>query len=173
MKGLTAQAACCHQMGPNLTASVLLTQQTHGDQRVLLLCPRILLGPDAKDSNQAAEGVNKVVVKKKISFDDYKKCVQNDKPTNVKINAIGTLKLTNYSLTQDKLALSNKDDKRVWFNKTLSRTYGHWRNEEVGEEQKRSSRRTGISVSYCCVRASSWVLTPKIRIRPLRVLTKL
>ena len=98
-------AAGYHQKGPNLAAAVLLPQRTHGDQRVLLLCPRILLGPDAKDSNQAAEDVNKVVVKKKISFDDYKKCVQNGKPTNVKINAIGTLKLTNYSLTQDKLAL--------------------------------------------------------------------
>ena len=45
MKGLTAQAASYHQMGPNLTADVLLPQQTHGDQRVLLLCPRILPGP--------------------------------------------------------------------------------------------------------------------------------
>jgi hypothetical protein len=48
MKGLTAQAACYHQMGPNLTAEVLLPQQMHGDQRILLLCPRILPGPDIK-----------------------------------------------------------------------------------------------------------------------------
>ena len=34
-------------------------------------------------------------------------------PKRVKINAIRTLKLTNYSLTQDKLAFSNKDE--VWF----------------------------------------------------------
>ena len=37
MKGLSAQAACYHQMGPNLTVSVLLPQQTNWDQRVLLL----------------------------------------------------------------------------------------------------------------------------------------
>jgi hypothetical protein len=49
-------------------------------------------------------------------------------PESVKINAIGTLKLTNDSLTQDKLALSNKDDKRVWFDKTSSGAYGHFRN---------------------------------------------
>jgi hypothetical protein len=66
-----------------------------------------------------------------ISFDDYKNCVLNDTPKNVKINVIRTLKLTNYSLTKDKLALSNKDDKRVWFDKTSSRAYGHWRNEQV------------------------------------------
>ena len=49
-----------------------------------------------------AKGVNKVVVKKNVSFDDYKNCVQNDQPKNVKINAIRTLKVTNYSLTQDR-----------------------------------------------------------------------
>jgi len=55
--------------------------------------------------------------KEKISFDDYKNCVLNDTPKNVKINAIRTVKMMNYSLTQNKLALSNKDDKRLWFNK--------------------------------------------------------
>ena len=57
-------------------------------------------------------------MKKNVSFDDYKNCVLNDTPKNVKINAIRTLKLTNYSLTQDKLTLSNKEDKRVWSDKT-------------------------------------------------------
>ncbi len=52
--------------------------------------------------------------------DDYLNCVLNDTPKNVTINAIRTLKLTNYSLTQDKLALSNKDEKKVWFDKISS-----------------------------------------------------
>jgi hypothetical protein len=47
-------------------------------------------------------------VKKNIIFDDNKNCVLNDKPKNVKINAIRTLKLTNYSLTQDKFAYQTK-----------------------------------------------------------------
>jgi hypothetical protein len=67
-------------------------------------------------------------VKKNISCDDYKNCVLNEIPRNVKINAIRTF-VTNDSLTQEKLALSNNDDKRVWFDKTSSRAYGHWRNE--------------------------------------------
>jgi hypothetical protein len=74
-----------------------------------------------------SKGVNKVVVKKNISFDDYKNCVLKDEPKNVKINAIRTVKMMNYSLTQNKLALSNKDDKRVWKN-TTSTAWGHWRN---------------------------------------------
>jgi hypothetical protein len=60
-----------------------------------------------------AKGVNKVLVKKNMSFDEYKNCVLNDKPTDVKINEIRTVKMIKYSLTQEKLALSNKDDKRV------------------------------------------------------------
>jgi hypothetical protein len=60
----------------------------------------------------------------KNSFDDYKKCALVDKPKNVTINAIRTVKMVNYSLTQNKLALSNKDDKRVWKN-TSSTSWGH------------------------------------------------
>jgi len=75
-----------------------------------------------------AKGISKVVVKEDISFDDHKNCVLNDIPKNVTINAVRTLKLTNYALTQNKLALSNKDDKRVWFDKTSSRAHGHFRN---------------------------------------------
>jgi hypothetical protein len=52
-------------------------------------------------------------VKKNTRFDDDKNCVLNDKPKNVKINANRTVKMMNYSLSQNKLALSNKDDKRV------------------------------------------------------------
>jgi hypothetical protein len=75
-------------------------------------------------------------VKKNITFDDYKNCVLNDEPKNVKINAIRTFKMINYSLTQNKLALSNKDDKRVWKN-TTSTAWGHWRN--LGELSSVSS----------------------------------
>ena len=44
-----------------------------------------------------AKGVHNEVVKNKISVDDYNNCVLHDKPKNVKINAIRTLKLANCS----------------------------------------------------------------------------
>ena len=75
-----------------------------------------------------AKGVSKVVVDKNIGFDDYKDCVLEDKNVYRPINSIRTNNLTNYSIMQNKLALSNKDDKRVW-DSTKSRAYGHWRNE--------------------------------------------
>ena len=71
-----------------------------------------------------AKGVSKVVVEKNISFDDYKNCVLKNEPKNIKVNAIRTVKMMNYSLTQNKLALSNKDDKRVWKN-TTSTAWGY------------------------------------------------
>lgn len=82
-----------------------------------------------KNIVKKAKGVNKVVVKKNINFDDYKNCVLYDVPKNVKINAIRTVNMTNYSLSQNKLALSNKDDKRVWEN-TKSTAWGHYKNEK-------------------------------------------
>ena len=75
-----------------------------------------------------AKGVSKVVVDKNIGFEDYKDCVLINKPCHKPINSIRTHNLTNYSITQNKLALSNKDDKRVWEG-TQSRAYGHWRDE--------------------------------------------
>jgi hypothetical protein len=52
MKGLTAQVACYHQMGPSLTAKVLLSQRMHGDHCYLLLCQSILPVPEIKDLRQ-------------------------------------------------------------------------------------------------------------------------
>ena len=52
-------------------------------------------------------------MKTNITFDDYKNCVLNDEPKNVKINAIRTVKMINYSLTQNKLALSNYPTKTI------------------------------------------------------------
>ena len=74
-----------------------------------------------------AKGVSKTVVDKNIGFDDYKNCVINNKDCVRPINGIRTNGMTNYSITQNKLALSNRDDKRVWQG-TKSRAYGHWRN---------------------------------------------
>ena len=59
-------------------------------------------------------------------MDDYKKCVLENKDLYRDVNSIRTKDLKNYSLTQSKLALSNKDDKRVW-NGTKSLAYGHYK----------------------------------------------
>ena len=50
-----------------------------------------------------AKGVSKVVVKKNISFEDYKNCVLNDTPKRVKINAIRTLNKLLFDARQTRL----------------------------------------------------------------------
>ena len=50
-----------------------------------------------------AKGVSKVVVKKNITFDDYKNCVLNDTPKRVKINAIRTLNKLLFDARQTRL----------------------------------------------------------------------
>jgi hypothetical protein len=77
------------------------------------------------ENTKKLKGVPKVVVKKDIIHNDYKKCVLEDKTLNAKINAIRCKGLNNYSLTQTKKALSNTDDKRVW-NGIKSLAYGHY-----------------------------------------------
>jgi hypothetical protein len=72
------------------------------------------------------KGISKPVVKNNVKFENYYNCVMNNEEMRVSVNAIRTKELTNYSITQNKLALSNKDDKRVWFG-TKSPSYGHYK----------------------------------------------
>ena len=71
------------------------------------------------------KGITKCIVKKTIDINDYKNCVLENKDMYRDVNSIRTKGLTNYSMKQTKLALSNKDDKRVWEGIT-SLAYGHY-----------------------------------------------
>jgi len=79
------------------------------------------------ENSKKLKGVPKTVVKKNIIHDDYRKCVLENETKNVQFEAIRCKsgKLTNYSLTQSKNALSNTDDKRVW-DGINSLAYGHY-----------------------------------------------
>lgn len=72
------------------------------------------------------KGITKCIVKKTIDITDYKKCVLENIDMYRDVNSIRTKGLTNYSLQQTKLALSNQDDKRVW-NGINSFAYGHYK----------------------------------------------
>ena len=60
------------------------------------------------------KGITKCVVKKSINLDDYRKCVLENVDLYRDVNSIRTKGLTNYSMTQTKLALRNSDDKRYF-----------------------------------------------------------
>ena len=73
------------------------------------------------------KGVSKPVVKKEITFDDYKLCIFENKQKIVQIHSIRSKDLSNYSLVQSKIALNNSDDKRCWIDATNSLAWGHRR----------------------------------------------
>ena len=59
------------------------------------------------------KGIKKVVVKKQISFEDYKECLLSKQPQMRKINVIRSHQHEIFSETVNKIALSANDDKRI------------------------------------------------------------
>ena len=60
-----------------------------------------------------AKGVKDCVIKKSLSFEDYKKCLFTEKGIMREINIIRSQNHDTYSMTVNKVALSANDDKRL------------------------------------------------------------
>ena len=72
------------------------------------------------------KGVKKAVIKKTITFDDYKNCLFNNKPSMRKMNVIRSHLHTMYTETVNKIALSPFDDKRIIREDNIhTLAYGH------------------------------------------------
>ena len=65
------------------------------------------------EEQKKCKGVKKVVVKKKISFENYKTCLFGGRKQMRKMNEIRSHKHDLYSETVNKIALSANDDKRI------------------------------------------------------------
>ena len=59
------------------------------------------------------KGIKKVVIKKQISFDDYKECLFSGASQMQKMNVIRSHQHELYSETVNKIALAADDDKRI------------------------------------------------------------
>lgn len=85
---------------------------------------------DCKEK-KVLKGIPKPIVKKSIHFEDYKKCVlENQVKIADNIISFRTKDLSNYTLKNSKIALKNKDDKRVWSG-ISSYAYGHYKLNEM------------------------------------------
>ena len=83
------------------------------------------LTDDGKEDKKA-KGTKKCVIKKMIKFNDYKKCLLNDKVTLKSQQRFISKKHDVYTKNINKIALSNNDDKRiVSSNKITSYPYGY------------------------------------------------
>ena len=70
------------------------------------------LTDDGKEDKKA-KGTKKCVIKKMITFDDYKKCLLNDKVILKSQQRFISNKHDVYMEDVNKIALSNDDDKRI------------------------------------------------------------
>ena len=73
------------------------------------------------------KGVKKAVIKKTITFNDYKNCLFDNKPAMRKMNVIRSHLHTIYTETVNKIALSPFDDKRLMITKIHTLAYGHYK----------------------------------------------
>ena len=81
---------------------------------------------DNNNIDKKAKGTKKCVIKKMIKFDDYKKCLLNDKVILKSQQSFISNKHDVYTEDVNKIALSNDDDKRiVSSNKITSYPYGY------------------------------------------------
>ena len=78
---------------------------------------------DKGTEEKKCKGIKKAVVKKTISFNDYKNCLFNKKPQMRQMNVIRSHKHEVFTETVNKVALSCEDDKRI----IMSRWYQHLR----------------------------------------------
>ena len=83
------------------------------------------------------KGIKKSVIKKNISFDDYKECLFSKKPQMKKMNVIRSHKHEVFSETVNKIALSANDDKRIILDDKISTlAFGHKTNNFSKKCQK-------------------------------------
>ena len=83
------------------------------------------LTDDGKEDKRA-KGTKKCVIKKMIKFNDYKKCLLNDEVMLKPQQRFISKKHDVYTENNNKIALSNNDDKRiVSLNKITSYPYGY------------------------------------------------
>lgn len=73
---------------------------------------RSLDGKLYNEKMKKAKGVKKSVLKRKITFDDYIKCIEDNCTVIEKQNTIRSIMHRVYSIQQQKIALSPFDDKR-------------------------------------------------------------
>ena len=68
---------------------------------------------EEKGETRKTKGVNKNVIKKSLSFEDYKKCLFTEDEIMKEMNIIRSQNHDIYSMTVNKVALSANDDKRL------------------------------------------------------------
>ena len=79
--------------------------------------------------SKKAKGIKKLVVKKDLKFDDYKRSLFGSTKTDIqqttKFNTIRSYKHDVYTIEQSKIGLRSFDDKRYLIDNINTYAYGH------------------------------------------------
>ena len=111
-------------MGKNKKVIGLMKDELGGEIITEFIAYSYLTDNDKIDKK--AKGTKKCIIKKMIKFDDYKKCLLNDKVILKSQQRFISTKHDVYTENVNKIALSNDDDKRiVSSNKITSYPYGY------------------------------------------------
>ena len=97
----------------NITHFVGLSSKLYSYLIEMLYGKKGKLKEPEEEEIRKAKGVKKNVIKKSISFEDYKKCLFSEEKVMREMNMFKTQNHDIYSMTVNKVALSANDDKRI------------------------------------------------------------
>jgi hypothetical protein len=79
-------------------------------------------------SKKKNKGIKSSVVETNIISEDYEKCIFDKKKKTIKQNLIQSYKHNLHSITQEKIALTDEDDKRIILDDNMNTiSYGHYK----------------------------------------------
>jgi hypothetical protein len=99
---------------------------THVIREFVGLRPKMYSFTSEATEKKVCKGVKRYVIKKHITFDEYKQCLMNSTQTSKEMNTIRSSKHELSSISINKIALSSFDNKRYLLDSINSLSYGHY-----------------------------------------------
>jgi hypothetical protein len=97
----------------------------------IALKPKLYSFKTEEKEKVVAKGVPKAVAKKEIFFNSFKQTLEEQKVLTVNTNSLRSQNHRMYVLKQEKLALTNFDNKRWYIDAVNSYAYGHYKTQDL------------------------------------------
>jgi hypothetical protein len=95
-------------------------------EEAIFLKPKLYAIKEGESQQKKAKGIPKAAVKNSLTFENYRKTLEENRKDLIKYNSIRSFKHELYSIHCNKVGLSNFDNKRYWTTNTTSLPYGHY-----------------------------------------------
>ena len=116
-------------VGENKKVIGLMKDELGGEvmKEFISLCPKMYSNRVGNSEPKKCKGIKKCIVKKTITFEDYKKCLFEGRNFHRSQLLFRSNKHEVKTLEVNKLALNNQDDKRLSIDGISSYAIGHYR----------------------------------------------